>query len=76
MDYLLRILENKNIKNHSLGIFGSYNWSGGALARLEEFAENVNYEPVRPAVEVKCAPTDEDFEQSAQLAKDLATQLK
>jgi len=76
MDYLLRILENKNIKNHSLGIFGSYSWSGGALSRLEEFAENVNYEPVTPTVEVKCAPNSEDFDQSAQLAKSLATQLK
>ncbi|MGM0501956.1 MAG: FprA family A-type flavoprotein [Bacillota bacterium] len=76
MDYLLRILENKKIKNHTLGIFGSYSWSGGAIPRLEEFADNVNYEPVTPAVDIKCAPTKEDFNQCAELAENLAQELK
>ena len=76
MDYLLRILENKNIKNHTLGIFGSYSWSGGAVSRLEEFADNLNYDYVDPAVEIKCSATEEDFADCAKLAKSVAQQIK
>ena len=76
MDYLLRILENKNIKNHTLGIFGSYSWSGGAVSRLEEFADNLNYKPVDPTVEIKCSATEEDFADCAELAKSVAQQIK
>ena len=76
MDYLLRILENKNIKNHTLGIFGSYSWSGGAVSRLQEFADNLNYEPVDPTVEIKCSATQDDFADCAELAKKVAQQIK
>ena len=76
MDYLLRILENKNIQNHTLGIFGSHSWSGGAVPRLEEFADNLNYEVVEPAIEVKCSATQEDFAECAELAENIAEQIK
>ncbi|TDX53178.1 FprA family A-type flavoprotein [Orenia marismortui] len=76
MDYLLRILENKNLKNHSLGIIGSYSWSGGALSRLEDFAAKSGCDFIDPAIEMKCSPDNDDFDDAKLLAKNIAEKLK
>ncbi len=39
MENLIRVIENDNIANHTIEIFGSYGWSGGALSALKEFAQ-------------------------------------
>ncbi|MFO7818991.1 MAG: FprA family A-type flavoprotein [Halanaerobacter sp.] len=76
MNDLLNVLENKNLKNHTLGIFGSYSWSGGAVSRLKEFADNVNYDYIDPVVEIKCSACADDYEQCAELAENIAQELK
>ncbi|ACB84286.1 FprA family A-type flavoprotein [Natranaerobius thermophilus] len=76
MDYLLCFLENKNIKNRLLGLFGSYTWSGGAMKRLQEFQKNTKLELIEPSVEVKSAPKKKDHEDCIKMAENMAAKLK
>ncbi len=66
------LLENKMIKNHSIGILSSYAWAGGAVKALKDYAQNAKLEIVEPVVEVKCAPTQDDLKNCMQLAENLA----
>jgi len=75
MEMLLNFLENYKIKNHYLGIFGSYTWSGGALAALKKFAEAGPWECVEPAPEAQGAADQEIFAQCALLGKNCAQKL-
>ena len=75
MDYLVRLLENKMIKDRLLGIFGSHSWGGGAVKGLREFAERGKWELVEPVVEVKHAPMEEDLEQCRLLGENMAKAL-
>lgn len=76
MESLLGFLENKNIKNHTLGIFGTYTWSGGALARLKDFINQGKNQCIEPIIEVQSAPSEKDFNDCKELAINLAKQLR
>jgi flavorubredoxin len=76
MDNLLRLLENKMLKDRVAGIFGSYGWSGGAMKELTDFVTRMKWELVEPVVEVKCAPTEEDLRNCEQLGANIAKRLK
>ncbi|KPJ89950.1 MAG: flavodoxin [Spirochaetes bacterium DG_61] len=75
MDMLVRTLENDNLKNRAVGIFGSYSWSGGAVKDLRAFAESGNLQFTEPVVEVKHSPILEDYEQLRLLGKNIAKAL-
>jgi len=75
MEQLIGILENDAIKNHVLGIFGSYSWSGGAVKRLREFSEKSKLETLEPVIEAKCSPGEDDLEQCDLLSKAMAKAL-
>ena len=72
MNNLVTILKNKMLKNRSIGIFGTYGWSKGGVAAMQDFAESSNLELVEPVVEVKCSPTPEDLEKCEELGKNMA----
>jgi len=76
VEELINFLENIKIQNHTLGVFGSYSWSGGAVKRLEEFAENVKCELVEPVIETQYAPKDQDSKKCRALGKNMADKLK
>jgi flavorubredoxin len=76
MDNLLRLLENKMLKDRIAGIFGSYGWSGGAMKELSDFVNRMKWELVEPAVEVKCAPTEEDLRNCERLGVNIAKRVK
>jgi flavorubredoxin len=76
MEDLVSFLENIKIRNHILGIFGSYSWSGGAVKRLQNFADNVKCDLVEPVIETKYAPKDEDSEKCRKLGKNISEKLK
>ncbi len=75
MEQLLTFFENSNIKNHLLGLFGSYTWSGGAVTRLKQFSENSKIETLEPVIEIKHSATAEDLEKCNELGKNMATAL-
>ncbi|MDO5650482.1 MAG: FprA family A-type flavoprotein, partial [Gallicola sp.] len=75
MATLVTTLENQKMKNHTLGIFGSYSWAGGALKTLKAFAEKSGYDVLETTVEAKGAPTEEDFRLCTQLGNEMADEI-
>ena len=76
MKKLYHVLEINKIKNHVLGIFGTYGWSGGGVKSLVKLAEeNKNYDFIQETVDVKCSPNDEDLEKCRVLAKEVIKRM-
>ena len=76
MDHFIRVLENKGLKDRTLGIFGSYGWVGGALKELAEFGQRMKWELVEPIVEAKCAPTTENLAACEQLGETIGFRIR
>lgn len=76
MEYFLNILRMNKIKNHALGIFGNYSWSGGAVKDLKTFMDSQSFDNCETVVESKGAMTEEIVEQLRQLAKEIAEKSK
>lgn len=68
-------LANRQIKNHILGIFGSYSWSSAAVKKLQAFNEKVKLPLIEPVIESKFSPTDEKLEKCRQLARNMAKEI-
>ncbi len=75
MHDLISLLNDKNLINRYIGIFGSYSWSGGALKGLNAFAEKSKIEKVEPSIEAKCHPTEKDIENCYLLGKNMAKKI-
>jgi len=75
MDHLLRLLENKGLKDRIVGIFGSYGWSGGAIKELTDFAGRMKWQVTEPIIEVKCSATEEDLRNCSLLGSNMAKRL-
>lgn len=73
---LLNVLKYNKIKNHVLGIFGSYGWSGGAVKDLKAFAETGKFDVLETVVEARGTMHKEEKEQLRLLAKEMAEKLK
>ncbi|MBN1492898.1 MAG: FprA family A-type flavoprotein [Candidatus Omnitrophica bacterium] len=75
MESLVTMLENDQIKNHVIGIVGSYTWSGGALTALQKFAEKSQCTLIQPTVEARSGATEEDLKKCEELGKAIAAVL-
>jgi len=75
VENLLTKIEHIGIKNHLLGIFGSFGWSGGGVKNLQKFAETIKWELVYQPVEEKGTLKNEKFEQCIELANAMADRL-
>jgi flavorubredoxin len=78
MDYFIRFLEHKQLKNRVLGLFGTFGWSGGGVSTLTEFAKEGKgaWDLVEPIVEAKCSPTEADLDLCEQLGQNVVKRLK
>lgn len=76
MEHLTRTLEHMGVKNHLLGIFGSYSWNGGGVKSLHKFYEKIQWELVSDPVDTKGIPGNEEFERCEAIAKAMAEKLK
>jgi flavorubredoxin len=76
MESLLRLLAAKKLRNRTLGIFGNFAWSGGAVSRLQAFAEEVAWPLAGPVVEAKCAPKPADLEGCRKLGRELVGRIR
>ncbi len=72
MQSLMEMIRNSNLQNRFVGFFGSYGWSGGAMAQFKTLTEKGNLTLVEPAVEVKGGPTEQDFERCRALGLNIA----
>ena len=75
VESLLTKIEHMGIKNHLLGIFGSFGWNGGGVKNLQKFAENIKWEVVGDSVEEKGTLKSEKFDQCIELANQMADKL-
>lgn len=76
VENVVREILHKGIKDHVLGLFGSYSWNGGGVKNLEKFSEEINWEIVNPSVEEKGALKKDKYEASKQLADAMANRLE
>lgn len=76
MRTLVDILKENKLQNHTLGVFGTFSWSGGALKELKAFAEGEkHYEVLDCMPEIKSGANEEDLKKLSQLAKEMAENL-
>jgi len=75
MEQLLSFYENAKPKNHVLGIFGSYSWSGGAVSRLKEFSQKIGWEVVEPVIEVRHSPREVDIDECIKLGIEVGKRI-
>lgn len=75
VENVVREILHKGIKDHILGVFGSYSWNGGGVKNLEIFSEEIKWEIVNPSVEEKGALKKDKYEESKQLADAMANRL-
>ncbi len=68
-------IEHMGIKDHLLGIFGSYGWNGGGVKNLKTFADNMKWDLVYDPVEEKGTLKQSKFEQCIELANAMADKL-
>ena len=76
MENLTRTLEHMGVKNHLLGLFGSYSWNGGGAKSLFKFSENMEWDLVADPVDTKGIPGNESFDMCEVLAKAMAEKIK
>lgn len=75
MHTLVTTLKNQKMKNHTLAVFGSYSWAGGALKTLKAFAEESGYDLVEATVESKGSPTEEEFKKCKEIGYEMADRI-
>lgn len=73
---LVHKLQNRNLKNRYLSVFGSYSWSGGGVNNLEKFAEKSKLELVGESVEARSSAKEEDIKGCIEIGKIMAQKLK
>ena len=72
----VREIQHKGIKDHLLGVFGSYSWNGGGVKNLEKFSEEIKWEVINPSVEEKGALKKDKYEEAIALANAMADKLE
>ncbi len=70
-------LEERRVQNRSLGLFGSYSWTGGALKGLKKFADDSRLELVEPSFRTDYGQLNAEIERKVkQLAENMAAKLR
>jgi flavorubredoxin len=75
IETLLSTIEHMGVKDHYLGIFGTYLWSGGGVSNLKKFAETIKWQMVYELVEEKGALKADKFRMCIELADSMAEKL-
>lgn len=75
VETLVTKIEHMGIKNHLLGIFGSFGWNGGGVKNLQVFADNIKWDLVYEPVEEKGTLKKDKFNQCIELANAMADKL-
>ncbi len=65
-------LEQLQVKDRILGIFGSATWSGGGVKNLIRFAESISWQMVAHAHEAKYKPLEDDYQSCMKIAEEMA----
>ncbi|PWE00042.1 FprA family A-type flavoprotein [Marinilabilia rubra] len=75
MEALANKLKHMGVKDHCLGILGSYTWAGTSVKRLTELGEALKWEIIENSVEEKHTLKKQKYEECRRLGKALAEKL-
>ncbi|MFV0366221.1 MAG: FprA family A-type flavoprotein [Mangrovibacterium sp.] len=75
VENLLTSITHMGVKDHLLGVFGSYSWSGGGVKNLLKFAKESKWELVAEPVEEKGTLKEEKYAQCLAIANAMADRL-
>jgi len=75
MENLTRTLEHMGVKDHLLGLFGSYSWNGGGAKSLYQFQEKVQWDLVCDPIDTKGIPDEEAFAKCEIIANAISNKL-
>lgn len=76
MEALVNKLKHMAVKDHYLGILGSFTWAGTAAKRLKEFGEDLKWEIIGTPVEEKHALKKQKYDECRTLGEAIANRLK
>jgi len=76
MEFLITQLEHMGIKDHYLGIFGSFSWAGAAVKRLQAFSEKIKWEIIGQPVEEKYTLKEDKYQSCLEIAREMANKIK
>lgn len=71
----IKELQHKGIKDHLLGLFGSFSWNGGGVKNLEKFSDAIKWENINPSVEEKGSLKKDKYQEAIDLANAMADRL-
>ena len=72
----LEFLKGLKPKNRVVGAFGSYGWSGGAVAEIEKVLKEGGMEVAEPSISVKYVPDEKDLKACYEYGLNFAKKLK
>ena len=72
----LEFLKGLKPKNRIAAAFGSYGWSGGAVASIEKVLKEGGIEVAQPGIGVKYVPDENELKAIYQFGKDFAGKVK
>ncbi|MBN1767543.1 MAG: FprA family A-type flavoprotein [Prolixibacteraceae bacterium] len=75
VENVARELVHKGIKDHLLGVFGSYSWNGGGVKNLQKFADDIKWDVVNSSVEAKGSMSAKTLDEAIALANAMADKL-
>lgn len=76
MDSLVHKIEERGIKNHIYGCFGSHTWAGASVKRLSELPEKMGWTSIAAPVDNKQGADLATLQQAYELGKALSEHLK
>ncbi|WP_329904180.1 FprA family A-type flavoprotein [Porphyromonas pogonae] len=76
IENILNMIRVREVKNRIYSSFGSFSWSGQAVKKLAPFAEEMHWESVGTAVEMKMAGLDAVLDDAWALGQAVAERLK
>ena len=75
VEYFLRLLERKRLRDRVAGLFGSFGWKGGSVEKMRERVEALGWELV-DAVAFRGAPAPEDLKKAEELGAAVARRVR
>jgi flavorubredoxin len=75
MSFFIEMLTRKKLRKRTLGLFGTYGWSGGGVKTLRSFADDGDWDLVDPVVEARCHASASELDDCRTLGRNIAARI-
>ncbi|MGD9015311.1 MAG: flavodoxin domain-containing protein [Candidatus Omnitrophota bacterium] len=72
----LHFLGGLKPKNRAAAVFGSYGWSGGAVAEIENLLKQAGIQTIQPPLSIKYIPDENEIKRCYEFGSDFAKAIK